>query len=70
MKRYMIKSEPGKMEYLDILEETDEGYKVRITRIVDGDERILEELLTRHLFNICVKTGFLSESSGNAISVA
>ena len=70
MKRYMIKSEPGRLEFLDIIAETEEGYKVRITRIIDGEERVLEEHLTRHLFNICVKTGFISESENSAIFVA
>ena len=70
MKRYIIKSEPGRMEYLDILAETDDGYSVRITRSKDGNEKIIEELLSRHLFNLCVKTGFLYEMVQSSSSVA
>ena len=63
MKRYYIKSRPDRLEYLDILSETDEGYKIRLTKICDGDEKIREEFINRHLFDICVKTGYLSELS-------
>ena len=63
MKRYCIKCQPGKTEYLEILSETDEGYKIRLTRISDGDEKIIEDFINRHLFDICLKTGYLSEYS-------
>ena len=63
MKRYYIKSRPDRSEYLDILLETDEGYKIRLTKISDGDEKIREDFIDRHLFDICVKTGYLSELS-------
>jgi hypothetical protein len=63
MRRYSIKSRPGWSEYVDIIKETDEGYKIRHTRLSDGDERISEEYIDRHLFDICVKTGYLSELS-------
>jgi len=61
MKRYCIKSHPGRFEYVDILMETEEGYKIKLTRICDGDEKTREEFIDRHLFDICVKTGYLSE---------
>ena len=61
MKRYYIKSRPDKSEYMDILSETDEGYNIRLTKISDGDEKTREDFINRHLFDICVKTGYLSE---------
>ena len=61
MKRYYIKSRPDKAEYMDILSEDDEGYKIRLTKVCDGDEKIREDFINRHLFDICVKTGYLSE---------
>ena len=73
MKRYCIKSRPGRSEYLDILNETDDGYKIRLTRQSDGDEKIREDFINRHLFDICVKTGYLSELANaelTAFSVA
>jgi hypothetical protein len=64
MKRYCIKARPGRSEYMDILAETEAGYKIRLTRIADGDERIQEEYIDRHLFDICIKTGYLYELTG------
>ena len=61
MKRYYIKSRPGKTEYMDILSESDEGYKIRLTKISDGDKKVHEDFIDRHLFDICLKTGYLSE---------
>ena len=61
MKRYCIKSRPGRSEYMDILSETDGGYNIRLTRICDGDKKIREDYIDRHLFDMCVKTGYLSE---------
>ncbi|MCL1813367.1 MAG: hypothetical protein FWG29_07580 [Treponema sp.] len=61
MKRYYITSRPDKSEYMDILSETDEGYNIRITKICDGYEKMKEDFIDHHLFDICLKTGYLSE---------
>jgi hypothetical protein len=61
MKRYCIKSRAGRIEYLDILLEDDEGYKIKLTRISDGNEKITETFLSRHLFELCRKTGYIFE---------
>jgi hypothetical protein len=61
MKRYCIKSRPNRAEYLDILNETDNGYVIRLTKLSDGDKRVREDFIDRHLFDICVKTGYLYE---------
>ena len=62
MKRYSIRCQTGKIEFIDILREIEDGYIIRLTRLNDGSERTSEETITRHLFNICVKTGYLQES--------
>ncbi|MDR2500538.1 MAG: hypothetical protein LBD37_05590 [Treponema sp.] len=62
MKRYHIKCETGRTEYMDILAEDPEGYLVRLTKIKDGDERIFEEPLSRRLFEACLKTGYIYEN--------
>ena len=64
MKRYYIKSQPNRSEYLDILAETEGGYTVRLTRICDGDKRVKEDFISHHLFDICLKTGYLFELTG------
>jgi hypothetical protein len=59
MKRYGVKSRPGRETYLDILHETDAGYKIRLTKQADGSEDVREDYIDRHLFELCVKTGYL-----------
>jgi hypothetical protein len=61
MKRYCIKSRAGKTEYMDILHEDEEGFKVKLTRISEGTEKITETHLSRHLFELCQKTGYIYE---------
>jgi hypothetical protein len=67
MKRYCIKCREGKSEYLDVIRETEDGFLVRLTRISDGNERIIEESMTRHLFEICVKTGYIYQADKAAV---
>jgi len=70
MKRYCIKCRAGRIEFFDIVSESDDGYKIRLTRLSDGDEKIFEESMSRHLFNICVKTGYIYELENAAATVA
>ncbi|MDR0443833.1 MAG: hypothetical protein LBH44_10540 [Treponema sp.] len=70
MKRYSVKCRPGKTEYIDILRELDDEYVVRFTRLYEGHEKITEETMSRHLFNICVKTGYLNQMTEPVCSVA
>jgi len=59
MKRYTVKTLPGNIEYIDVLKETENEYLVRFTRDNNGSVKTTEETITRHLFNICVQTGYL-----------
>ena len=68
MKRYRIKNQNGKLEFIDILKEIEDGFLIRHTRLYDGDEKITEETITRHLLTICVRTGYLFEMSREAVS--
>jgi len=61
MKRYCIKCRAGRLEYFDIISENDSGLMIRLTRVSDGNERTVEEAMSRHLFNICIKTGYIFE---------
>ncbi|MDR1288301.1 MAG: hypothetical protein LBK08_11895 [Treponema sp.] len=63
MKRYCIKSRGGRTEYFDIVREIEDGFIVRLTRISDGNEKIIEESMTKHLFDICLKTGYIYEAA-------
>jgi hypothetical protein len=68
MKNYYIRSAPGLAEYLSILRETDDGFMVRIYRDMDGYEKIIDEFMTKTLFDSCVRTGYLSEMEEKAAS--
>ena len=61
MKRYCIKCREGKVEYFDIISEDDEGYKIRLTRLSDGSEKIIEESMSKNLLTMCVQTGYIYE---------
>ena len=68
MKNYYIRSNPGSADYLSILGETDEGYMVRIYRDLDGYEKIIDEFMTKVLFESCIRTGYLVEMEENRIA--
>ena len=70
MKRYCIKCRAGRIEFFDIIAESDEGYRIRLTRLSDGNERIIEESMTRYLFEMCLKTGYIYELESAAVNVA
>jgi len=68
MKRYSIKCLPGSSEYVDVLQELDNEYLVRFTRSNNGNIKTTEETIARHLFNVCVKTGYLNPVAENSIA--
>ena len=59
MRRFCIKCRAGRIEYFDILSEDEEGYRVKLTRIFDGNEKITETFINRDLFELCSKTGYI-----------
>ena len=70
MKRYAVKSEPDRQVFLDVLRETNDDIVIRVTRIKNGYQTTIEEILARHLFNLCIKTGYISEIRESVVSVA
>lgn len=63
MKAYSIKSAPNEISYFSILDKTSEGYKIRISREVDGYEKTKESFLNEQLFETCLRTGYICEIS-------
>jgi hypothetical protein len=62
MKRYNVKNLTGEIAYMDVLSEDENGYVVRITRIQNGSSiRETEKILSRHLFEMCLKIGYIQE---------
>ena len=68
MKNYYIRSNPGSADYLSVLRETEEGFFVRIYRDIDGYEKIIDEFMTKMLFESCLRTGYISEMEEKAAS--
>lgn len=68
MKRYSIKCLSGSTEYIDILKEMESEYLVRFTRNNNGNVKTSEETITRHLFNICVQTGYLNPVAESSVA--
>jgi len=65
MKNYYIRSNPGSADYLSVMRETDEGFLVRIYRDLDGYEKVIEEFMTKMLFESCIRTGYIAEMEEN-----
>ncbi|MDR1596731.1 MAG: hypothetical protein LBR99_03400 [Treponema sp.] len=61
MKRYYIKSGANQSAYFDIKEEREDGYRIRITRIIDGYEKVSDDFMNNDLFTLCIKTGYIRE---------
>ncbi|MDR2758276.1 MAG: hypothetical protein LBB78_02720 [Spirochaetaceae bacterium] len=70
MKRYFIKANGDRIEYFDILGENNNGYRIRLTKINDGYEKTIEDSMSRTLFDVCLKTGYIYELEEAASSVA
>jgi hypothetical protein len=70
MKRYCVKCQRDRIEYIDILSENSDGFKIRLTRVKDGYEKVIEESMTRHLFELCLRTGYIYQLKEDAFSVA
>ena len=61
MKRYSVKCRDGKVEYFDILSENEESYRIRLTRLNDGEKRVFEDTMSKNLFDMCLKSGYILE---------
>jgi hypothetical protein len=59
MKKYYVKCPQDRVEYFEIIGDTQDSYLVRITRIRDGDKKVLEERISHDLFEICLNTGYI-----------
>jgi hypothetical protein len=68
MKRYYIKSEANQLAYFDIKEEREDGYQIRITRIIDGYEKITDDFMNNDLFTLCINTGYIREMPGENLT--
>ncbi|MCL2006470.1 MAG: hypothetical protein FWG77_00130 [Treponema sp.] len=70
MKRYCIKCRSGRIEYFDIIGDTDDEYTIRLTRVSDGSEKTMVESMSKSLFQMCLKTGYVFELEQAVATVA
>ena len=62
MKQFRVKGVPGVETYVRLLGENSEGYVILITSMSEAGIRETEETISRHLFDACVRTGYLAET--------
>lgn len=60
MKCYEIKSTPGQRAVLTVAADRPDGLHVEITRYFDGYETTDNEIMPSELFDLCVRTGYLT----------
>jgi len=70
MKRYCIKCRAGKIEYFDITGENEQEFTIRLTQISEGQEKTTEDTMSRHLFDMCLKTGYIFQMDTPSANVA
>lgn len=63
MKTFSIKSADCSPSVLELVNEMEDGFVVRIVRHRDDWEDVSEEFMTRELFDTCVRTGYIYEKS-------
>lgn len=61
MKRYQVKSGDQESAVMDVLEETSQGLKVRITRCLQGNTYVEDSVMSVDLFAMCERTGYIRE---------
>lgn len=63
MRQFTIKSATTAPSVLELIDEIENGFYVRIYRSRDGWEDVQEEYMSRELFDTCLRTGYLAELS-------
>ena len=61
MKDYRIQGSEDFATYISLVEEFDDSYKVVIKKIGESSTREKTEMLSKHLLELCVRTGYMSE---------
>ncbi len=57
---YRVKGRGSFITYVEIMEEYDDSYKLLMKRVSDSSVREKTEMMSKHLFELCVRTGFLT----------
>ena len=72
MVQYRVKGEAQFITYVEIVEELGDSYRVLMKRVTESSVRERSEMMSKHLFELCLRTGFLTkvgkESSARQIA--
>jgi hypothetical protein len=61
-KQYKVKGIAGVETYLEVMREETEGYRILIRTYADDHSiKESEEFISFHLFDACLRTGYLTE---------
>ena len=63
MKDYRIQGNEDCATYVSLVEEFDDSYKVVIKKTKESVTKEKTEMLSKHLLELCVRTGYMSEVS-------
>jgi hypothetical protein len=63
MKQFTIKSEGSDPSLLELIQEIEGGYYVRIVHRHEDWDDVKEDFLPRDLFDTCLRTGYIAELS-------
>jgi len=63
MKTFAIRSAGEAPSLLELVNEIEDGYVVRIVRRREDWEDVTEEFMTKELFDTCMRTGYIAELS-------
>ncbi|HON89324.1 MAG TPA: hypothetical protein P5519_07065 [Spirochaetia bacterium] len=63
MKQFAIKGYDSAPSVMELLEEIENGFIVRIIRTRDDWEDVSEEFISKDLFETCLRTGYIAEMS-------
>jgi hypothetical protein len=63
VKQFIIKGAQAAPSVLELIGESESGFRVRITHARDGWEDVEEEFMSHELFETCIRTGYLAEMS-------
>ena len=70
MKDYRIQGNEDYTTYVSLVEEFDDSYKVVITKTTESVTKEKTEMLSKHLLELCVRTGYMSEISQAQMQMA
>ncbi len=61
MVQYRVKGDARFTTYVEIAEEIGDSYRVIMKRVSDSSVREQSEMMSKHLFELCLRTGFLTK---------